>query len=397
MVLTFVHEGIYSLLQNLGQESILKEYKEFYLRKSLSLYDYRDLQNGILNAKVQSYLSKSLEYYFNKYLKKYICSLTNIDKHYLQKLLEENFSNFYIGVSDNGDITGFPIQRDYVDILSTKIQEKIHLYYKDIIGLHYEKGVNEIQVGGNTFYDFEKLLSSLKKHTKVNIHILKKTEKENKSYELMDSQINEIIKEQEEYEKDLLKHKKLKVQKRKYNEKYSQSFHKLIRSEIMDEFCKFLYNGNRDGEMIFKQFLEFLKSRIKKIGDVENYLSFGEYIEDSLFPNDKELDNYYGEKMQDFLKNYKNFKSKMLKENISIEPFCKKSPNLKLNPLLKNISPFTKQFYNNKDVIHVMIHIELPFIKDKNAYLGLKENKCVKIIKRTYEENMDMPCTLRID
>ena len=64
---------------------------------------------------------------------------------------------------------------------------------------------------------------------------------------------------------------------------------------------------------------------------------------------------------------------------------------------LEKYEEFTKQFYNNKDVIHVMIHIELPFIKDKNAYLGLKENKCVKIIKRTYEENMDMPCTLRID
>jgi hypothetical protein len=40
-----------------------------------------------------------------------------------------------------------------------------------------------------------------------------------------------------------------------------------------------------------------------------------------------------------------------------------------------------------------MIQIELPFIKDTNAYLGLKENKSVKIIKRTSDEHMDMPCT----
>ena len=393
MVHTSIQEGVYSLLQNIGQESILKEYKEFYLRRSLTLYDYRDLQKGILTTKVQNYLEKTLEYYFNKYLKKYICSLTNIDKHFLQKVLKENFSNFYIGVSDEGDITGFPIQRDYLDILSTTIQEKIHLYYKDIIGLHYEKGVNEIQVGEKTFYDFEKLLSSLKKHTRVNIHILNKTEKENKNYRIMDSQINEVIEEQREYERDLIKYKNLKVQKRKYNEKYSQSFHKLIRSGIMDEFCKFLHNGNREGEIVFKHFLEFLKSKIKKLGDVENYLSFGEYIEDSFYPEDKDLDNYYGEKMKDFLKNYKDFKSKMLKKNIIIEPFCRKSPNLKLNSLLKNVSAFTKQFYDNDEVIHIMIQVELPFIKDKNAYLGLKENKGVKIIKRTYEETMDMPCT----
>ena len=97
--------------------------------------------------------------------------------------------------------------------------------------------------------------------------------------------------------------------------------------------------------------------------------------------------------MKDFLKNYKNFKSIMLKKNIIIEPFCRKSPNLKLNSLLKNVSAFTKQFYDNDEVIHIMIQVELPFIKDKNAYLGLKENKGVKIIKRTYEETMDMPCT----
>ena len=161
----------------------------------------------------------------------------------------------------------------------------------------------------------------------------------------------------------------------------------------MDEFCKFLYQGNVEEEIIFKHFLEFLKSKIKKLGDVENYLSFGEYIEDSFYPEDKDLDNYYGEKMKDFLKNYKDFKSKMLKKNIIIEPFCRKSPNLKLNSLLKNVSAFTKQFYDNDEVIHIMIQVELPFIKDKNAYLGLKENKGVKIIKRTYEETMDMPCT----
>ena len=84
MVHTSIQEGVYSLLQNIGQESILKEYKEFYLRRSLTLYDYRDLQKGILTTKVQNYLEKTLEYYFNKYLKKYICSLTNIDKHFLE-------------------------------------------------------------------------------------------------------------------------------------------------------------------------------------------------------------------------------------------------------------------------------------------------------------------------
>ncbi len=39
MVQVSVKEYIYALLQNLGEETIIKEYKEFYLRKALTIYD----------------------------------------------------------------------------------------------------------------------------------------------------------------------------------------------------------------------------------------------------------------------------------------------------------------------------------------------------------------------
>ena len=174
MVQVSVKEYIYALLQNLGEETIIKEYKEFYLRKALTIYDYYDLQKGILTSKVQHYVEQTLEYYFDKYFKKYICSLTNIDKHFLQNILAENFSNFYIGVSDEGIITGIPINKDYLPKLVKTIEEKLSIYYKDIIGLHNKKGVKEIQIGEETYYDFDKLLVILKKYTNVKIHILKK-------------------------------------------------------------------------------------------------------------------------------------------------------------------------------------------------------------------------------
>jgi hypothetical protein len=90
---------------------------------------------------------------------------------------------------------------------------------------------------------------------------------------------------------------------------------------------------------------------------------------------------------------YKEFKMSKLKDNIVIQPFCKKSPKLKLNSILKNISCFSQQFYHNPNIYYIMIHIELPFIKDKRVYLGLKDNHNVKIIKRTFEQTLNMPCT----
>ena len=77
--------------------------------------------------------------------KKYLVSLTNIDKFYLQNILQENFSNFFIGVSDDGTITGLPINKEHIPLLTECIKEKISIYYKDIIGLHYEKGVKKFK------------------------------------------------------------------------------------------------------------------------------------------------------------------------------------------------------------------------------------------------------------
>ena len=44
----------FSLNQNIGEESILKEYKEFYLKKHYSLEDYKDLQEGIITNKIRN-------------------------------------------------------------------------------------------------------------------------------------------------------------------------------------------------------------------------------------------------------------------------------------------------------------------------------------------------------
>ena len=139
--------------------------------------------------------------------------------------------------------------------------------------------------------------------------------------------------------------------------------------------------------------MKLLRLKIKSSNTVENYLKDGFYVKKSLFPEDEKKDKYYGEKVNDFLEYYKKFKEITLEKNIKIEPFIQKDPIRKLNAVLKNINCFSDQFNKNKDIIYIMIEINLPIIKDNKVYLGLKEKGNIKIIKRTYEYNMNMPCT----
>ena len=379
----------FSLNQNIGEESILKEYKEFYLKKHYTLQDYKDLQEGIISNKIRDNIHNSLIYYFDKYLQKYICSLTNIDKKYLSSIQEENYSKFYIGVSDTGDITGIPIHKSQLQDIKLLLEEKLVYYYKDLIGLHKNKGEKKVLIDDCIYYDFKKIVDIVKKHTKIKIHKLDKNSFKNDEYIRMNRIISEVLKEQKKYllNKKIFQDKK-KI-KKEYNEKYSQAFHNLINSDTMYEFKIYLQQFN----FPFDDVLKLLRLKIKSSNTVENYLKDGFYVKKSLFPEDEKKDKYYGEKVNDFLEYYKKFKEITLEKNIKIEPFIQKDPIRKLNAVLKNINCFSEQFNKNKDIIYIMIEINLPIIKDNKVYLGLKEKGNIKIIKRTYEYNMNMPCT----
>lgn len=380
---------MYYLNQNIGGESIVKEYKEFYLRKPLTLNDYKDLQEGIISNKVRKYIFESLIFYFNKYLKKYICSLTNIDKSYLDKIKDNQYSNFYIGVSDEGCITGIPIHVSQLNSIEYVLQEKINSYYKDLIGLHMNKGNKQIIINDNIYYDFNKIVNVIKKHIKIRIHILEKDNSLNEQYLKLNDTIKSILEDEKEYLYEKKLHEEKKNKKVSYNEKYSQAFHNLIHSDTMNEFKLYL----KDYEFPFLDILELLKKRITSSNKVENYLKDGYYVKNSLFPNDCKKDIYYGEKINEFLEHYKDFKNIMLKKNITLEPFIRKNPMKRLKSHLKNVSCFSEQFYNNNEVMYIIIDIQLPIIQDKKVYIGFKEKNNIKIIKRTYENTMNMPCT----
>jgi hypothetical protein len=307
--------------------------------------------------------------------------------HLFSVLFSGTHSKIFIGVSDDGDITGIPLKEYQISSLKTELVTKVYDYYDNIMGLQLksDKGGIEITIDGTTYYDFNKLVYILKKHTRINIHRVTNTKKYNKSCSELRSKIQDLQEESIKYKKGLEEYKRLMAVKIEYNNKYSVPFNQLIRSDsIMKEFslCTSL------SEKELNDILSVLKERIIKRYDVEKYLLNGLYINDTLFPDDKEKDKYYAELVKIFLEEYKYFKIIQLRKNINIPRFTIKDPLKKINPLLNNVHIFNQYL----DIDFYMIEIEIPFIKDVNAYIASKKNK--KILERGYAYNMNMPCTI---
>ncbi len=387
MVIISIIESKYEVGDNIGIETILQEHKEFYLNKSMSLFEIDNLFKGIISSNIEKQIYETVIYYINKYFERYLLSLTNIKKIYLKDLTNFTHSKICFGVSDQGYITGIPLKEYQIPYLKDEILKKIINYYNNIIGLQVnsEKGDIEINIQGKIYYNFEKLVHILKKHTRINIYKIKNNRKYNNDCYKLKNKIKELKIEEKEYLKKLDEYKKLMKIKIEYNNKYSVPFNKLIRADdIMNEFKTYTSLTNKQLDDI----LNILKLKIINRNDVENYLLNGLYIKGTLFPDDKGKDEYYGKLIKIYLEEYKYFKTVQLRKNINIPRFTMKNPMKQLTPLLNNIHIFNEQL--NMDFY--MIEIEIPFIKDINAYIVSKKNK--KILERGYTNKMNTPCTI---
>ena len=298
MVVLSLVEGEYELGECMGEETLLREYKEFYLVKPLPLSEIEKLFNGEISSFVENKIYESIIYYINKYFDRYLLSLANISKIYLRDVVDFTHSKICIGVSDDGDITGIPLKEHQIPDLTKELLKKVTDYYENIIGLHNKKGGIEIEIQGVTYYNFDKLVHILKKHTRINIHKVKNTRKYNLDCIDLDDKIKDMRKEEEEYFKKLDEYKKLMDIKIQYNNKYSVPFNQLIRADdIMDEFR--YYTSLTCEEL--DDVLDVLRNKIVQRKDVEKYLLNGLYIENSLFPDDSEKDKYYARLVKIYL------------------------------------------------------------------------------------------------
>ena len=371
----------YKLYDNLGNENCINEYKEFYINKNFNLIDIKNFMKGIISKKIMENIYQSIiNNYINKYCRKYILSLSNIDKILLPNLSEVNHSTLYIGISDNGIITGIPINYNMIDKLKEDILERITEYYKNLIGLHKNKGNNKIEVGDNTYYTFDKIIKIIKKHTQIKINILKKNKIKNKKCDDLLIYIKKILEEEEEYIIQKKFYNTMIRMKTNFIMKYNLPFFRLIRSDIMIDFKYYSKLSDND----FDTVLFILQKNIIERIDVYKYLHNGFYIDNSLFPDNKKKDKYYSELIKQFLNEYNEFKFKQIKKNIKVKKINKKNPINKLNGLLSDISCFSNYLYDNNEIVYIMISISLPIIKDKNVYVGFKNiNSDIKILSRT--------------
>jgi hypothetical protein len=378
MVVLSLIEGEYELGECLGEETLLREHKEFYLVKPLPLSEIDKLFNGEISPYVEEKIYESSIYYINKYFDRYLLSLANISKIHLRDVIDFTHSKFCIGVSDDGDITGIPLKEHQIPCLKEELITKVLDYYDNIIGLHNDKGDIKIQIQGTTYYNYDKLVHILKKHTRINIHKVKNTRKYNKDCIDLEYKIKDLREEEQDYFQRLDEYKKLMDIKIQYNNKYSVPFNQLIRADdIMNEFRS--YTSLTDDKL--DDILDIMRQRIVERNDVEGYLLNGLYIENTFFPDDNGKDKYYGDLVKTYLEEYKYFKIIQLRKNINIPRFNMKNPMKKLNPLLNNVNIFNEHL----DMDFYMIEIEIPFIKDINAHIASKKDK--KILERGFTDN----------
>lgn len=380
-----IENSNYCLLDCIDGENLLKEHKEFFLKKSMSIDDIHDILNHVYTHKIERLTYESVVFNIDKYLSRYILSLSNIQKIFLPTCADKTHSKFYLGVSDSGEITGIPMKRDKIDTLKQDLKRMINNHLQDMVGVHQKKGgEEEVTINNKKYYHFEKLMDILKKHTKIKIHIIQKNTICNKQCTELQQKINDILQEEIDYFSKLASHKKLKEDKKKYNDKYSIGFQKLIRSDdVMNQFRDFITLSNED----FDKLLALLKEKIKKHNDVENVLLNGKYILGSLSEINTPLDNKYNKHVNIFLDEYKGFKKLMLSKNIHLDNFKQKNPRKRINPLLTNISCFNQYL----DVEYCIIEILIPVIKDNQACIILKKDKKIKLLERGYINNN--PCT----
>ena len=393
MIIKYIKSN-YKLNDEIGSEDILNEYKEFFLKEYLTINEINLLQKSIINDKINNNIYNSILYYIDKFFLKYLISMTNIDKKYLNTIENKNFCNFYIGVSDDGNITGIPINVNLIDNLMIDIKDKIENYYNDLIGLHItkNKGV-KMFIGNDIYYNYDKILTILKEYTKIEIIEINLNNNKNHICEEYINYINNILIEEKIYLSKLYDYKDLIKKKTVYNDSYTGPFYKLIRNKlIMSKFREYCSLDNN----IFDNIIKLLKEKIIIQSDVNNYLKNGQYIPYSIYPNDLDKDNILSSNINIFLEEYNDFKKIELQYNIKTNKFKERNPKRKLKSILNNISCFNEYLYNNKNIVYIIIKISWIFVKDKNLYIGYNDNNNIKIIERTYEPDLKMPCTITI-
>ena len=390
-------------------EDLENEYKEFSIlpnkceKLKQNELNMKSLVRGNFPNEINSRVMTSIYNYMDKYFLKYFASLSNLND---DKDSKRNFSKFYIGIQDNPSIiTGIPIKKKDLAELVDGINSRIIGYLKQIRAFHTSNSNSNskkyILLNGKKYYSFDKLLSIVFRLFKVNIHIL---EKKKIKIKCVKKTVHQIYKQQREYMLTTKKFKRKRNLVFNLNNKYSQSLTiMLFNYEIINSIGKFIKKSYP--KFPFKIIHHILKQYIVNKDTIRQFIDEGFYVPNSIktavFPEEELMKN-----INIFLIKFREFRNvKIHKINVKKikKPFPKKyNPLESISTTLLQINKFNNIMAENDEIEQILIEIEIPIIKDKNAIIGYFEsdnNKWVfpmrKIVKMgerlspiTYKKNV---------
>ena len=380
-----VNKSYYNIGDKFDPEDLENEYKEFIMSSKYdsdtNFYEknMKSLLRGEFPNEINSKIFDTIYSYMDKYFLKYFTSLSNLDN----KNSSNNFSKFYIGISDNPSIiTGIPIKKRDLNKLINGINLKIINFLKHIRTYHKNKGSDKyIFIKGNKYYFYDKLLTIILRLFKVNIHILNK--KKIKKY-CVKKKVNDIYARKRLYNKIIKNYKKEKNIVYNLNNKYSQSITvMLFNYEVINIIEKFIKKDNLN--FPFKQIHNILKKYVNNKDTISNYIHNGVYVKNSIKDDnftDKQLSQYINVFISKF-REFRNIEIKKINRKKIKKPFNKRyNPLNCISTIILQINNFNNIIYDNDDIIQIMIEIEIPIIKDSDAVIGYYANNKLSFPKR---------------
>ena len=367
-----------------NQEDLQNEYKEFsIIGKKKELVEDELMIKKLIRGKFPNEINKriinSVYSYLDKYFVKYFTSLSNLNKNCDNTKSKSNFSRFYIGVNDNPSVvSGIPIYRRDLEKLISGINIRVIGYLKKIRAFHRLKSSNKyIEFQGNKYYNFDKLLSIIFRLFKINIHLLNKKKLDDGVS--IKKKINNIYKKKRIYNYKVKEYIKLKDRTKFLNNKFSQSLTILLFNyeviNTIDKFIKITYPN-----FPFKPIHKLLKKHINDKKTISNYIDDGHYVNYSIISTEfsetelNSLINIFLRKIREY-RNIQIQKVNMISRKI-VKPYKKRfNPLDSISTTILQINSFNDIIADNNDIVQILIEIEIPVIRDKNAILGYHDGK----------------------
>lgn len=341
-----------SIGYNLGPETAVREYKTFALRFEYLSYDEikKIIKSKSFNSVMDQYIKSNIDSYIQYYLGKYAASMS--------RTIGNNYASLYIGVSDNGTITGIPFKgiltaNDIKEIANKYIQTNIRGVCNGIESLATkDKYIQEIQFNVHKLH----LSSSVKAH--------------------YNNSISSLLKKVHIEEKNIRRTMRLHIRKttkwmnilKKYDVKLEViSNDRILRKELL----KYCIEGKAPISII---------TRLRSNEQIRIPLGVGSRKTDR-----NEFDYWVT-----------SFKELMMEQTLSNRPkksslFDEKMKN-SLFISFHCLSPLIGWW--DEDISYYLIEIVLPLNKNPNEWLEYKDNE--KWISYVRCENSNNPCCMRM-